>query len=198
MAGGREKRSCPGVSPSSPPFPVANLLHERGSPPCTRSGMAALPVTCGACHHEGTPSLFHSHNAVHGRPAPARLLPVCATPPRLGLTPSSRPYTTEKTAPLFSSQRVFSATPSAHAGFFIPSSQLEGGEAQAAIEALNGHAVFSYSGPERNKARACVSRKTCLSPYGTASFPEFRMLLHEETAEERQKGCLPSQEDSPW
>ena len=169
MDGGREKRSSPGVSPSSLPFPVANLLHERGSPPCTRSGMAALPATCGACHHEGTPSLFHSHNAACGRPAPARLLPVCAALPR------RRPMRDSSFPP-----------------------QLAGGEAQAAIEALYGHAVFPYSGPERNKARACVSRKTCLSPYGTASFPEFRILLPEETAEERQKGCLPSQEDSPW
>lgn len=34
---------------------MANLLHERGFPPCIRSGMAALPATCGACYHEGTP-----------------------------------------------------------------------------------------------------------------------------------------------
>lgn len=198
MDGGREKRSCPGVSPSSLPFPVANLLHERGSPPCTRSGMAALPATCGACHHEGTPSLFHSHNAACGRPAPARLLPVCATPPRLGLTPSSRPYTTEKPRAPILQPAGFICHAVGPCGILHSLPPTCRREAQTAIEALNGHAVFPYSGTERNKARACVSRKTCLSPYGTASFPEFRMLLHEETAEERQKGCLPSQEDSPW
>ncbi len=71
MDGGREKRSCPGVSPSSPPFPVANLLHKRGSPLCTRSGMAALPATCGACHHEGR----HLYSTAIMPPAGALHLP---------------------------------------------------------------------------------------------------------------------------